>query len=149
VSSAPSLGQEIVTERRTITEADVVLYAGLSGDFHPAHTDEVYAVSSVFGKRVVHGLLTLSLSQGLLMRTGLRNYISALIGIDKVKFLFPVYPSDTVRSVFRVAELRPSKEKPAVWIMVLHAEVYKEPGNRVVLEYESAYIVSKANDGQR
>jgi acyl dehydratase len=109
VSSAPSLGQEIVTERRTITEADVVLYAGLSGDFHPAHTDEVYAVSSVFGKRVVHGLLTLSLSQGLLMRTGLRNYISALIGIDKVKFLFPVYPSDTVRSVFRVAELRPRR----------------------------------------
>jgi acyl dehydratase len=146
VWSTPSVGQEIVTERRTITESDVVLYAGLSGDFHPAHTDEIYAASSVFGKRVAHGLLTLSVSQGLLMRTSFRNLINALIEIDGVRFLFPVFPSDTIHSVFRVAELRPSRGKRGVWIMVLQAEVYKEPGNRVVLKYDSAYTVSKADE---
>ena len=61
-------GYTITTSGRTITEADIVAFAGLSGDFHPIHTDEIYARQTPFGKRVAHGALILSISLGLATR---------------------------------------------------------------------------------
>jgi len=55
------VGYKFTTKRRTITDADIILFAGLTGDWHPAHLDDIYAKNSIFGKRVAHGFLTLSI----------------------------------------------------------------------------------------
>ena len=64
------IGYTVETAPRTITEADVVLFAGLSGDYTQLHTDEEYAKDSLFGKRVAHGVLVLSITTGLAVRLG-------------------------------------------------------------------------------
>ena len=65
-----SVGQKIVTVGRTMTESDIVNFAGMSGDYNQIHTDEHFSKSTPFGKRVAHGLLALSIASGLAMRTG-------------------------------------------------------------------------------
>jgi acyl dehydratase len=65
------VGDRLRTRARTITEGDIVTFAGVSGDFNSIHTDEVYATQSGFGRRVAHGLLGLSIVSGLAVRTGI------------------------------------------------------------------------------
>jgi len=63
------IGQEIHTAGRTVTEADIVNFAGISGDFNRIHTDHVYASQAPFGQRVAHGLLVASIASGLAVQT--------------------------------------------------------------------------------
>ncbi len=65
-----TLGQEIDSPARTVTEADVMLFAGLSGDYNPLHTDVEYARDTPYGERIAHGLLGLSIASGLAARAG-------------------------------------------------------------------------------
>jgi 3-hydroxybutyryl-CoA dehydratase len=65
-----ALGQKIFTSGRTVTEADVVAFAGLSGDYNQIHTDAQYAAQGPFGQRVAHGLLVLAIVSGLAVQTG-------------------------------------------------------------------------------
>ncbi|MDG6995469.1 MAG: MaoC family dehydratase N-terminal domain-containing protein [Nitrososphaerota archaeon] len=139
MESYPDLGVKLVTEKRTVTETDIVNYAGLSGDFHPAHTDATYAAKTRFNRIMAHGLLTLSLSQGLLTRTEFRKIIQALLGVNNVKFVNPVFPGDTIGTIFEVTGLRQSKSKPDMWILTLHAVVQKN--GEVVMEYDTSYAV--------
>jgi acyl dehydratase len=64
------LQEEFTTPGRTITETDVVMFAGLTGDYNELHTNEQFMQGSQFGRRIAHGLLGLSISHGLLFRTG-------------------------------------------------------------------------------
>ena len=94
-----SLGDRFASRARTVTEADIVLFSGLSGDYHPLHTDEVYASSGPFGGRVAQGCLTLSLATGLefsLMGSD-ESRIIAFYGMDRVRFVKPVFIGDTIR----------------------------------------------------
>jgi 3-hydroxybutyryl-CoA dehydratase len=78
------VGVEHVTRGRTITESDVMNFAGLSGDFVELHTNEEFARQSSYGRRIAHGLLTLSISSGLMTRMNLvTDTIVAFYGIDK------------------------------------------------------------------
>ena len=91
------VGQKMISPGRTITESDVVGFAGLSGDFNQIHTDEQYAANSPFGARVAHGLLGLSIASGLALRTGvLEGTIMAFREINSWKFTKPVYLGDTI-----------------------------------------------------
>ena len=63
-----SVGQEFTSPGRTVTEADIVIFAGLSGDYNVLHTDAEHMKSSIFGERIAHGLLGLSIQQGLASR---------------------------------------------------------------------------------
>ncbi|MBN1178791.1 MAG: MaoC family dehydratase N-terminal domain-containing protein [Anaerolineae bacterium] len=82
---------------RTITEADIVTFAGLSGDYNPLHTDAEFAKGTLFGERVAHGLLGLSVASGLAWRTGfLEGTAEALIGVEW-KFRGPIRIGDTIR----------------------------------------------------
>ena len=63
-----SIGQTFTTPARTITEADVVSFSGLSGDYNPLHTDETYASQTIFKQRIVHGMLLVSIMTGLTAR---------------------------------------------------------------------------------
>ena len=88
---------QISTAGRTITEADVVNFAGVSGDYNPLHMDETFSRERMYGARVAHGLLVLSVASGLLMQTGiLGSTVGAFREIDQWKFLKPVYFGDTV-----------------------------------------------------
>ncbi len=107
------LGETFVSPRRTITETDVVQFASLTGDWHPLHTDAVYASSTVFGERIAHGMLTLSVGMVLVLRLGQNLYLPkhfiAMAGIEAVRFTAPVRLGDTIYSVNRVAALEPKR----------------------------------------
>jgi acyl dehydratase len=90
------IGAKMVSPARTITEADVVWFAGLSGDYNTLHTDEVSASQTMFGGRVAHGLLVLSVASGLASRLGfMEGTVLAFLGLEW-KFREPVRAGDTV-----------------------------------------------------
>jgi acyl dehydratase len=137
----------LTSPSRTVTEADVVLFAGLSGDYHPAHTDEVYASKGpLVNKRVAHGLLVLSFSEGFFLRTNFFDWETEpllSLGFDKVKFPKPVFMGDTIHSTFTVAQVRDSQSRPGHQIVVIKCECKNQRGE-TVCEYEHAIIVAKA-----
>src|SRR5205085_4745708 len=92
-----TVGVEHVTRGRTITESDIMNFAGLSGDFIELHTNEQYARQSPFGRRIAHGMLTLSISTGLMVQMNLiTDTVVAFYGIDKLRFVKPVFIGDTI-----------------------------------------------------
>jgi len=92
-------GQEVRTVGRTITETDLVTFAGLSGDHNPLHTDAVYAGQGPYGKRIAHGLLGLAVASGLVARLGL--FERSIIAFRELtcKFRKPVFIGDTIYAV--------------------------------------------------
>jgi acyl dehydratase len=90
------VGQEVKTPARTITEADIVVFAGLSGDYNSLHTDSVFAAQGPYGKRIAQGLLGLSVTSGLIARLGILE--EAVLAFREVKWKFkkPVFVGDTV-----------------------------------------------------
>jgi 3-hydroxybutyryl-CoA dehydratase len=102
-----AVGQRIVTPARTVTESDVVNFAGLSGDFNQIHTDAEFTKSTAFGQRIAHGLLVIAIASGLAMRTGvLEGTVLAFREIREWKFSRPVFIGDTVHVVMEVTETK-------------------------------------------
>lgn len=100
-------GDKYVTPARTITEADVVNFAGLSGDFNPIHTDRVFAADTAIGQPMAHGLLVLSIATGLMARLGIFDgTVIALLGIDDWRFVKPVLFGDTVHARVTIVDKR-------------------------------------------
>lgn len=100
-------GQQIHTAGRTVTEADIVHFAGLSGDFTSIHTDAVYAAKSPAGQRVAHGLLVTSIVSGLAAQTGvLEGTVLYFREINEWKFVKPVLIGDTVQALMEVKETK-------------------------------------------
>ena len=90
------IGHKVVSASRTISEADIMAFAGLSGDWNPMHVDAEYAKTSPFGQRVAHGLLGLSIASGLAMQLGfLDRTVEAFTSLDW-KFRAPIYIGDTL-----------------------------------------------------
>ena len=90
-------GQSFESPARTVTETDVVMFAGLSGDYNPLHTDAEFAKSTPFGQRIAHGLLGLSIASGLAARCGfIEGTAQAFMGLSW-KFKAPILFGDTVR----------------------------------------------------
>ncbi|HSQ31561.1 MAG TPA: phenylacetic acid degradation bifunctional protein PaaZ [Gemmatimonadaceae bacterium] len=103
------VGDALVTARRTVTEADVVNFAGISGDFFYAHMDDIAARDSLFERRVAHGYFVLSAAAGLFVDPApgpvLANY-----GLESLRFVKPVYPGDTIQATLTVKQ-KTAKEK--------------------------------------
>jgi 3-hydroxybutyryl-CoA dehydratase len=103
------VGKVIETRGRTITETDIVNFAGVSGDFNPMHTDAAYAAQTQFGQRVAHGMLGLSIASGLAYQTGfLEGTVIAFTGIEW-KFRAPILIGDTLRVQAQVSKRREMK----------------------------------------
>lgn len=100
------VGQEWESLGRTVTEADIVHFAGLSGDFNPIHVDHEFCKQTVFRKPIAHGLLVLAIGSGLGMQAPPMRTL-AFIGIKEWKFLEPIYIGDTIRSRAKVVEIEP------------------------------------------
>ncbi|OQY81321.1 MAG: dehydratase [Anaerolineae bacterium UTCFX3] len=102
-----SVGQKITSVGRTVTEGDIMTFAGLTGDYNQIHTDAAFAATTQFGQRIAHGLLGLSIAVGLLMRTGaLEGTVLAFREIVEWKFVRPVFIGDTLRVEMEVKELK-------------------------------------------
>lgn len=122
--------RSIVTPRRTITEADVVGFAGLSGDFNPLHVDEVFAREAGYGGRIAHGPMVLGMALGLGAQAGLFNgTVLGMLGVQW-KFHGPVRAGDTLHAVITVAGARATR-KPGRGVVDLDFEVRTADQNRV------------------
>jgi acyl dehydratase len=138
------VGMRFRSPGRTITDADLVGFAGLTGDFSELHTSDVYAQASQFGRRVAHGMLGLAYAHGLMWaRTGeLRETAIAFLGIDGWRFVGPVFVGDTIFVDYELAELRDSRSRPTQAIATFEVKVVKQDGS-VVQQGRKALLVSK------
>lgn len=101
------IGQRIISAGRTVSESDIITFAGLSGDFNQIHTDAVYAAQTPFGQRVAHGLLGLSIASGLVVQTGMmEGTILAFREINEWKFIQPIHIGDTIHVEVEVLETK-------------------------------------------
>jgi 3-hydroxybutyryl-CoA dehydratase len=101
-------GQRFATRGRTVTEADVVGFAALTGDWHPQHSDAAWAESSPFGERIAHGMLVISLAAGLVPFDPGR--VTALRQVAQATFKRPVRFGDTLHVEGRITDLSPGTE---------------------------------------
>jgi 3-hydroxybutyryl-CoA dehydratase len=100
-------GQKVITTSRTVTEADIVGFAGLSGDFNLIHVDVAYAKTTPYGQRIAHGLCVLSIASGLAVQTGImEGTILAFREIIEWKFVSPVFIGDTIHVNLEVLETK-------------------------------------------
>lgn len=138
------VGMRFRSPGRTITDADLVGFAGLTGDYSELHTSDVYAQSSQFGRKVAHGMLGLAYAHGLMWaRTGeLRETAIAFLGIDGWKFLGPIFVGDTIFVDYELAELRDSRSRPTQAIATFEVKVVKQDGS-TVQQGRKALLVSK------
>jgi len=122
-------GLEITTAGRTVTEADIVAFAGLSGDHHPLHVDAEYARTTLFGERVAHGLLGLSIATGLAARMGfMERTIQAFMGLEW-KFRAPIKIGDTIRATLQVGQTKEMGD--AGGVVVFNATIRNQRGETV------------------
>ena len=138
------VGMSFRSPGRTITDADIVAFSGLTGDYSELHTSDVYAKASQFGRRVAHGMLGLAYAHGLMWaRTGeLREIAIAFLGISDWKFLAPIFIGDTIFVNYRIGELRNSKSRPTQAIATFDVEVVNQDGT-LVQRGRKALLVSK------
>ena len=140
-----TVGVEHVTRGRTITESDIMNFAGLSGDFIELHTNEEYARQSPFGRRIAHGMLTLSISTGLMTRMNLvTDTVVAFYGIDKLRFVKPVFIGDTIHVKKKVADTM--AKGGAAGVVTFETTVLNQNGE-AVLVYRDKLVVKKRPEG--
>ncbi len=132
------------TRGRTITEADIVSFAGLSGDFIELHTNEEFAMKTPYGKRIAHGALIFSVSIGLMTQMNtIADTVLAFYGVDKLRFTKPVFIGDTVRVVKKVVE---GKELgPARGVVTFETNVLNQNGV-VVVAYRDKLLLKRRGD---
>lgn len=99
-----TVGAQLITAARTITEADIVNFAGLSGDFNQIHTDAEFAAKDTFGQRVAHGLLVQSIATGLAVQSGVIEGTVLAFRELSAKFSLPVFIGDTVHVELEITE---------------------------------------------
>lgn len=101
------VGQTFLSDGRTVTESDVVGFAGLSGDFNAIHLDRESTKHGMYGQRVAHGILGLSMATGLIDRLGLfKQSMAAMLQIDEWRFVAPVFIGDTIHLELSIEHLR-------------------------------------------
>ena len=135
-----SVGQEFTSPGRTVTEADIVMFAGLSGDFNVLHTDAEHMKSSIFGERIAHGLLGLSIEQGLASR-GEPAAAHGLLSALKWKFKGPIKIGDTVHVLSRIAGKRDGPDAGRGLVTVERRLVNQR--GEVVQEGETEHVVER------
>lgn len=123
-----AVGTVYVTPARTLTETDVVGFAGLTGDYNPLHTDEVFAARSMFGGRIAHGPMMIGMAFGLLSRLDLID--GTVLALKAVEWSFeaPLKAGDTVHVRATVAEARPSRQYADRGTVTLSIAILRQDG---------------------
>ncbi|MEA2935417.1 MAG: hypothetical protein QOD74_2063, partial [Variibacter sp.] len=108
-----AIGDAFRSPARTITEADLVLFAGLTGDHNAAHTDEVYAQGTAIGRRILHGVAGLSYAVGLEQRCGIKEGGGALLVLGLTwDYKLPIFVGDTIHVIEAVTHKRVTSKDP-------------------------------------
>lgn len=142
-----NIGDTIETVARTVTEADIVNFAGLSGDFYGLHTDEEFAKKTPFGTRIAHGLLVLSIATGLAMRLGfMEGTVDAFMGLEW-QFRRPVFIGDTVHVRMEVAEKKPMPRLGG-GLVTLKVHVFNQKDEVVQRGTWTVLVRSKGKSGE-
>lgn len=138
------VGEESESPGRTVTEADIVLFAGLSGDYNVLHTDAEFMKSSSFGERIAHGLLGLAIQSGLFTRAGI-PYATLGVGALRWKFKGPIKIGDTIRVRARVTA---KEDAPKVdrGLVTVQRQVLNQR-DEIVQEGETDLIVQRRPAG--
>ncbi|MEX2161333.1 MAG: MaoC/PaaZ C-terminal domain-containing protein [Anaerolineales bacterium] len=137
------VGHRILTAGRTVTESDIVLFAGLSGDFNQIHIDAEFSKASPFGARVAHGLLGLSIASGLVVQTGfMEGTIMAFREVNEWKFIKPIYIGDTIHVETEVKE---TKAIPRIrgGSIIISLDVKNQTGETLMKGTWTALIASR------
>jgi 3-hydroxybutyryl-CoA dehydratase len=139
-------GEVSISRGRTITEADVVNFASLSGDWNELHVNEEFARQGFFGRRIAHGALIFSISTGLGAQIALARQpdLIAFYGVDHLRFVKPVFLGDTICLKQTVQSLEPRNEKSG--IMNLAREILNQ-NEAVTLSYTAKLLVRRKPAG--
>jgi acyl dehydratase len=127
---------------RTITETDIVLHAGQSGDFYPHHVDAEWCKRQEFGQRIAHGTLVFAVAVGL--GAGDVNPEAFTYGYDRLRFIKPVFIGDTLHVRITLKEKRDSPKRPDYGIVVEMVEALNQR-NEVVVACEHLLMVKRKN----
>ncbi|HEU4740758.1 MAG TPA: phenylacetic acid degradation bifunctional protein PaaZ [Meiothermus sp.] len=129
------IGESLLTHRRTVTEADIVNFANVTGDYFYAHVDEIGAKDSIFGKRVAHGYFLISAAAGLFVSPApgpvLANY-----GLESLRFIEPVGIGDTIQARLTVKRKTAKENKPGerpTGVVAWDVEITNQEGKAVAL----------------
>ena len=134
------VGEEYESPARTVTEADIVIFAGLSGDYNVLHTDAEFMKKSIFGERIAHGLLGLAIQAGLFTRATQDYATLAFLGL-RWKFKGPIKIGDTIRLRARVLAKR-DVSKPDRGLVTVERKVVNQR-DEIVQEGETDLMVEK------
>jgi len=136
------IGAEFESPARTVTEADIVMFAGISGDYNPLHINEEYCKTMPFGTRVAHGPLVYAIAAGLLFQLHLYDdTLIAFLGFEKLMFTKPVKPGDTIRARIKVLEKRETSNAER-GVMKRQLQVLNQRGE-VVQEGVQAFLLKR------
>ena len=130
-----AVGEVTTTQGRTVTGADVVNFAGVSGDFNHLHTDAERMSDSGFGERIAHGALIFSMMTGLLWQartTEEREAVVAFYGVDRLRFRAPTFVGDTVHVELELVEKEPKDHPEGNGVLTYDAEVVDQNGDVVL-----------------
>ncbi|MBB5149161.1 MULTISPECIES: MaoC/PaaZ C-terminal domain-containing protein [Ureibacillus] len=122
------IGETWTSHGRTITESDLVNFAGVSGDFFPLHMDSEYAKNTRFKQRIAHGMLVLSIGTGLLDMSP--KTVVAFYGIEKLRFLQPTFIGDTIHLELRVTDL--ADKGNGTGVVTFQQKIKKQTGATVI-----------------
>ena len=136
------VGKSFTSAARTVTEADIVMFAGISGDYNPLHINEEYCKTTQFGARIAHGPLVYSIAAGLLFQLHLYDdTLIAFLGFENLRFTKPVKIGDTIHAKVTVTEVaETSKSDRGVMKRLL--QVINQRGE-VVQEGIQAFLLHK------
>jgi acyl dehydratase len=134
------IGERRETLGRTITETDIVIHAGQTGDFFPHHMDAEWCATQDFKKRMAHGTLVFSVGIG--MTASAINPRSMSYGYDRLRFVKPVYIGDTLRVVATIKEKREHQKRRTHGYVVELVEMINQAGE-TALVCEHVYLVER------
>ena len=129
------------TTGRTITEADIVLHAGQTGDFYPHHMDAVWMKTQPAGQRVAHGTLILSVAVG--MTASDVNIQAMSYGYDKIRFIKPVFIGDTIRVRAEIVDKEDNPKSPGETGFVREQLTVSNQNDQTVMVLQHLYIFNK------
>ena len=132
------IGEKFRTVGRTIDQTDITLFAMLSGDFNQVHTNAEYCKKTPFGKRIAHGILTLAITSGLLMRLGLFEETGLAHLGSAEKYLAPVFPGDTIYAEIEVVGKKPMGQQRGMITVRIDT---KNQEDKIVLTQEMNFMV--------
>ncbi|MBQ7737588.1 MAG: dehydratase [Oscillospiraceae bacterium] len=135
------VGEEHITGARTITEADIVNFAGLSGDWSATHTNDVYGKSTIYGSRIAYGNVTFLVSLGLISQTRLFEGTTQALLSFRISYQEAVRFQDTIYCKFTVEEKRPCEHSDR-GVLTIHSLVFNQNDEQVA-EEQLVFLVSK------